>query len=200
MGLFSTIDRLTINPQKAENEVPLPTRGQEVHQSLPPAAPTQEEKRDPVAASADPDREKEPGHNSRTRILPDSPGRPLLPADSSTPPAPATSSIRNLRRIARGGVTENFRAAWPWIRENLDTLLAHGWTRPALFQRGKQQYPCGDSGVAWADAWKKPELSLSVGAFGEIRFTFGHGDRKVTQSAHVPPLKRHTQPETERKT
>ncbi|MBB5348977.1 hypothetical protein JWG42_01685 [Desulfoprunum benzoelyticum] len=79
---------------------------------------------------------------------------------------------------------ENFKAAWPWIKVNMQDLLKAGWTRAALVRRGKLRYPCGNWGVAWFSVWKIEGLVIEIGRNGKIVFTFESCGRKITQAAY----------------
>jgi hypothetical protein len=99
---------------------------------------------------------------------------------------PAQKAVKFSDRQRLDENLENFRAAWPWLRENLADLLQSGWTRAALFQRGKSRYPAGKWGTAWVDAWRKPNLVVRIGRAGCIEYTFLAGDRQVRQTSTPP--------------
>lgn len=84
----------------------------------------------------------------------------------------------------------NFRAAWPWLRAHEPALLAAGWTRCALYGRGKLTWPYL-WGQAWTDTWQKPGLAVALEPGGIIRFTFTGTDKRriITQRARpcAPP-------------
>lgn len=81
---------------------------------------------------------------------------------------------------------ENFTAAWPWIKNNIQRLLDEGWTRAALLRRSKYRWPCGPWGLAWLSAWTKNDVSITIGRKGSVVFTYTSCDRRITQSA-LPP-------------
>lgn len=79
-----------------------------------------------------------------------------------------------------------FDAAWPWIKQNLPRLLAAGWTRAALLRRSKYRWPYGTWGAAWLPPWAKDEVIVSLGARGEIVFSYPSGERTISQTVHKP--------------
>lgn len=79
---------------------------------------------------------------------------------------------------------ENFVAAWPWIKNNLEKLLAAGWTRAALFCRGKLRHPVGNWGIAWLSVWRRPMLTVKINSRGAIVFIFEICGRRITQAAY----------------
>ena len=79
-----------------------------------------------------------------------------------------------------------FRAAWAWIKENREPLLAAGWTPATLFRRAGYRWPYGTWGVAWLPVWDRPGLAVTIGQRGEIRFTYHSGNRTITQTARIP--------------
>lgn len=84
---------------------------------------------------------------------------------------------------------ESFNKSWPWLKENLSSLFAAGWTRRALFQKSANRYPAGQWGVAWLDVWRKPGLVAKLTATGNIEFSFSSGSRQVRQTATRPPAR-----------
>lgn len=122
---------------------------------------------------------------------------PALPPPSSNSPSPEQEAKKEKAKTKRkrsstrlfpcGGNPANFAASWPWLNENLPALGVAGWTRRALFQRGKLKYPAGSWGVAWLDAWLKRDLAAQIGRGGRIEFSFRSGERLVQQTATPPP-------------
>lgn len=79
---------------------------------------------------------------------------------------------------------ENFKAAWPWIKERLPDLLTAGWSRAALLRRGKHRHPSGNWGVAWLSVWKQPSLTVMIAHNGSIVFLFLSNGRTTRQTSH----------------
>lgn len=77
------------------------------------------------------------------------------------------------------------------IRQYLPALLAAGWTRVAIFKRGKFRLP-SDWGLVWLTIWKKDNLTVSIEPeTGQVSFSFTNSTgRKITQSASLPALPR----------
>lgn len=94
---------------------------------------------------------------------------------SSSPASPAATREQ-----------ENFAAAWPWIKEHLQVLLANGWSRAALIGRGKLRHPVGSWGVAWLSVWRKPLLTVEIDNHGAIVFTYPIRGRLITKTAQKP--------------
>lgn len=84
----------------------------------------------------------------------------------------------------------HFKAAWPWIKENKQQLLAAGWTRAALLQRSKFRWPYGPWGLAWLPVWSKEGVSVTIGKAGKIIFTYQSCGRTITQAAHLPNIQK----------
>lgn len=84
---------------------------------------------------------------------------------------------------------ESFNKSWPWLKENLSSLIAAGWTRRALFQKSASRYPAGNWGVAWFDVWRKNDLAARITDAGTIEFSFSSGTRQVQQTATRPPAR-----------
>lgn len=92
-------------------------------------------------------------------------------------------------RRSRHDSQDNFKKSWPWLRENLSSLMKMGWTRRALFQRSTSRYPAGNWGVAWFDVWRKNDLAARITDAGTIEFSFSSGTRQVLQTATRPPAR-----------
>jgi len=98
-------------------------------------------------------------------------------------PVEATGQNRQVTDQINSQKKESFAVAWPWIRERLPILLAATWSRSALLRRGKHHHPCGAWGVAWLSVWRKPSLTVTIGAHGEIVFKYQSCGRSITQTA-----------------
>jgi len=96
----------------------------------------------------------------------------------------ATSSLLQSRCSIPLEAQQNFTAAWPWIKENMQVLLGAGWTRARLVRRGRFRHPMGNWGIAWNSVWKTEGLFIEIGRNGRIVFTFESCGRKVTQAAY----------------
>lgn len=92
-------------------------------------------------------------------------------------------SPRSAKSRRKGENPENFKAAWPWLKANCELLLATGWTKAELFQRGRFRCPLGKWGVAWLDVWRKEDLSVSIVTRGQIVFKYANNNRMIQQSA-----------------
>ncbi|MCF8056544.1 MAG: hypothetical protein K9K37_07885 [Desulfocapsa sp.] len=77
----------------------------------------------------------------------------------------------------------NFKAAIPWIQTHLEELQATGWTRPALFRRGKHKWPIGNWGLAWVAPWNRDNLKIAIGVEGKLIFIFSSSGRRIAQTA-----------------
>lgn len=111
----------------------------------------------------------------------------LAKAETGPPDMSTTLETIQPNRTARklkGENLENFQAAWPWLNANLDTLLAVGWTRAELFQRGKYRFPLGRWGIAWLDTWRRDGVLINLGNRGQVIFTYSNRNRKIVQSSH----------------
>lgn len=95
----------------------------------------------------------------------------------------------NHPRRSRHDSQDNFKKSWPWLKDNLSSLLRSGWTRRALFQKSASRYPAGQWGVAWLDVWQKPDLAARIAPTGNIEFSFISGSRRVRQTATRPPAR-----------
>ena len=81
-----------------------------------------------------------------------------------------------------------FLIAFVWIRDNLSDLLQVGWTRAALYRRGRFSYPCGTWGLAWFDVWGKDDVHIDIDKrTGAIRFTFRATNGRIISQAAYPP-------------
>lgn len=187
MGFFSTIERLKNTPLPADvpcKFVQENFKDQGVSQGSAafshPAAVL-----DSVGATSPPThRTGTPPAEKKTTATTsaDSPEAQTPPADpytdEPTNPAPPAKRLGENR--------ENFDAAWPWLQANLAALLAAGWTRASLFQRGKRRYPVGRWGIAWLDVWRREGLAVSIGTKGQVVYRFEISNRIVTQtSIHI---------------
>lgn len=99
----------------------------------------------------------------------------------STGPNGSTPQISTSRL---GENPDNFKAAWPWLKSNLDALLSAGWTKAALFRRGKHRYPTGAWGAAWSDAWTRNNTSISINKNGDISIIYNGQGRTVIQTIY----------------
>lgn len=102
---------------------------------------------------------------------------------------------KNEARPQRKGTAEkrhHFQTSFPWIMEHLAELQKAGWTRPALFRRGKHRFPIGEWGVAWYPIWTESNLKINIcKRSSAIRFSFvGTDGRAISQAAYPPQGKR----------
>lgn len=182
MGFFDRIDRAKSNYQDkasqrfidATPQIAAKNGGSE---GKPPVEPTC-----PSRCSTG----TEPSRIAGAKELPDTKGRDRIDQNSNRLQRSVNS---NNHRKAHGQGQGNFTKSWPWLRENLPSLLQAGWTRRALFQRSAIRYPAGHWGVAWFDVWAKPDLAPRVGRSGTIEFSFSSGARQVRQTATRPPAR-----------
>jgi hypothetical protein len=80
-------------------------------------------------------------------------------------------------------MVRSYKSGRRWILAHLDTLLAHGWTRPGLFRAGQFKFPCGGWGLAWASAWGKPNVgSVTIAEDGTVVFELNEAGRVVRQT------------------
>lgn len=131
------------------------------------------------------------------KIMDQSPGRDLQ--DRDRPGDLEQAAPTGHPRRSRHDSQDNFKKSWPWLRENLSSLMKKGWTRRALFQRSASRYPAGNWGVAWCDVWRKPDLAARITDTGTIEFSFSSGTRQVQQTATRPPARDDTTKTNSRK-
>jgi hypothetical protein len=101
--------------------------------------------------------------------------------------APGQDAHRRLSRPRKSKPTpdmvRSYKSGRRWILAHLDTLLAHGWTRPGLFRAGQFKFPCGGWGLAWASAWGKPNVgSVTIAEDGTVVFELNEAGRVVRQT------------------
>lgn len=116
-------------------------------------------------------------------------GLDRLPAEQSSIPAPEPTTLlsmfsdKQFTNFTTNQGKENFAAAWPWLKEKMPVLLAAGWSRARLLRRGKYRNQYSVWGVAWLSVWRKPFLTVTIGAHGEIVFKYQSCGRSITQTA-----------------
>lgn len=94
------------------------------------------------------------------------------------------SKQQSKRHISRD-LIKNWKAARPWLLDNLSRLHAAGWTRKELFQAGRLAYPHGPWGVAWASTWRKPGVQVQIDKGGAIRWTWQDNvGQEITQARY----------------
>ena len=182
MGFFDRIDRAKSNYQDEASQrfldaipqIAANNGGSEGELSAKPTCP-------PACSTG-----TEPSRIAGAKELPDTKGRDRIDQNSDCRQGYV---IPNNHRKAHSQGQGNFTKSWPWLRENLPSLLQAGWTRRALFQRSATRYPAGLWGVAWFDVWAKPDLTPRVGRSGTIEFSFSSGARHVRQTASRPPAR-----------
>jgi hypothetical protein len=92
-------------------------------------------------------------------------------------------SSANTPRTSSAEALKCFRIGYTWLNDHLDELLVAGWTRAELFRRGRYRWPIGDWGVAWLSSWSDPGKDASIGARGEIVFSFKTATGQAQQTA-----------------
>lgn len=139
--------------------------------------------------------EPEPKSSAECAITPPCPvGKvqataPETPGNDRPRASQKAAAVTFIHRKVSHDSPESFKKSWPWLSENLSSLLQSGWTRRTLFQRSACRYPAGHWGVAWFDVWQKPDLSAKIAATGTIEFSFSSGSRQVRQTATRPPAR-----------
>ncbi len=77
-----------------------------------------------------------------------------------------------------------FKAAFPWVQDHLQKLLAAGWTRPELFRRDRCAWPLRKWGLCWLPIWKKTNVKIKIEDSGQLIFSFtGVDGRRIEQTA-----------------
>jgi len=114
------------------------------------------------------------------------PDHELIMANDSVPTGGQSARIDHITERERN----YFKAAWPWIKENKQRLLAAGWTRATLLQRSKFKWPYGPWGLAWLPVWNKEGVSVTIGRKGAIIFTYQSCGRTITQETQLPNMQK----------
>ena len=74
----------------------------------------------------------------------------------------------------------------PWIRAHLSQLMESGWSRAALFRRGRHRYPLGAWGLVFCHCWSWPDVTVTLQENGAVAFRYKSAHDYIQQRATPP--------------